>query len=152
MKGPWARGSSYPKPRAYGPRALYPSRRPMGTGSMDPSSPRPTQSRIPGLIGSLMAPNGILRASPDRKLRGGVDSRLGPRGRERGRSVQVSRSGLSGFPLFFAVCLSVCLACSLKSVHWDDETARMCTEGPSTCTASVWHWLSRQQHDCPWHL
>ena len=36
--------------------------------------PWPAQSRVPGLIGPLPAPNGILRASPGRELRGGVDS------------------------------------------------------------------------------
>ena len=36
--------------------------------------PWPAQNRVPGLIGPLLAPNGILRASPGRKSQGGVDS------------------------------------------------------------------------------
>ena len=41
------------------------------------TSRRPAKSRAPGLIGPIMASKWILRASPDRKLRGGADGGVG---------------------------------------------------------------------------
>ena len=47
---------------------------------------------VPGLIGPLTAPNGILRASPGRELRGGIDS--GPGFAPEART----RAEMSGYP------------------------------------------------------
>ena len=54
--------------------------------------PWPAKNRIPGLIGPLTVPNGILRASPSRELGGGVDSGPGfaPAARK--------RAEMSGYP------------------------------------------------------
>ena len=86
--------------------------------------PGPAKNSVPGLIGPLTAPNGILKAYPNRNLRGRIDSGAGFAPEARKRSEMSGCPGRAGLDF-------------RKKSGFFPEWSGMAWEGLGTITSGV---------------